>query len=68
MKQPRNVSLRLSPTQKAELKSLADASGMTFSAYLEAILSDAIQERPLYRPQRVKEESQQSQHDVAAMH
>ncbi|MEM8868224.1 MAG: hypothetical protein AAGC73_08150 [Verrucomicrobiota bacterium] len=66
MKHPRNVSLRLSPMQKAELKALADASGMSFSAYLEAILSDAVQERPLYRPQRVTEEAQQPQATTSA--
>ncbi|HKK17041.1 MAG TPA: hypothetical protein VJ952_00050, partial [Opitutales bacterium] len=57
MKQPRNVSLRLDPKQKAELKSLANASGMTLSAYLETILNEAVQERPVYRPQRVKKET-----------
>lgn len=57
MKKPRNVSLRIDPEQKAELKSLAEASGMTFSAYLETILNEAVQERPVYQPQRVNQES-----------
>ena len=58
MKKPRNVSLRLSPEQKSELKKLADTSGMTFSAYLETILSEAVHERPVYKPQRVRNSNQ----------
>jgi hypothetical protein len=49
MTKARNFALHITSTQKEALKQLAEASGMTLTAYIEQILNDAVTDRSLFR-------------------
>lgn len=61
----RNFAIRLSPEQKEELKTLAKESGMTLSAYVEAVLREALDSRDVFKTLVVKKTVRNASDTVA---
>jgi predicted DNA-binding protein len=56
----RNFALHISPEQKEALKSLAAASGMSLTRYIETVLENAVRQREQYELRAHKVEPEKS--------